>query len=175
MENNDLLIRLVRNAVSKFEVICEINKRNIEISKNEDFILLKLLLQIDLAKELLSTEDEEQKRRYEDILRNSEGHLKRIESKKRDTSYHCQVSGCTFKHNWYREVLRHLKQNHFGLNQIRCNFKRLCPRVFANIEKLETLENLRLPRPPQLPARHPLHLLGCMHTEQLAAYYNIIL
>ena len=76
MENNDLLIRLVRNTVSKFEVLCEINKRNIEISKNEDFILLKLLLQIDLAKELLSTEDEEQKRRYEDILRNSEGHLK---------------------------------------------------------------------------------------------------
>ena len=54
MENNDLLIRLVRNTVSKFEVLCEINKRNIEISQNEDFILLKLLLQIDLAKELLS-------------------------------------------------------------------------------------------------------------------------
>ena len=142
MENNDLLIRLVRNAVSKFEVICEINKRNIEISKNEDFILLKLSLQIDLAKELLSnstdTEDEEHKRRYEDILKNSQGQLKEIESKKRDTSYHCQVSGCTFRHNWYGEVLRHLKQNHFGLNQIRCNFKRLCPRVFANIEQLET-------------------------------------
>ena len=54
MENNDLFIRLVRNTVSKFEVLCEINKRNIEISQNEDFILLKLLLQIDLAKELLS-------------------------------------------------------------------------------------------------------------------------
>ena len=108
MENNDLLIRLVRNAVSKFEVICEINKRNIEISKNEDFILLKLSLQIDLAKELLSnstdTEDEEHKRRYEDILKNSEGQLKEIESKKRDTSYHCQVSGCTFRHNWYRMI-----------------------------------------------------------------------
>ena len=144
MENHDLLIRLVRNTVSKFEVLYEINKRHINISNNEEFVLLKLSLQIDLAKDLLSnanggtTEAEEQKQRYEDILRNSEGQFKEIESKKLDKSYHCQVSGCMFKHKWYREVLRHLKQYHSGLNQFRCNFQSVCPRVFATIEQLET-------------------------------------
>ena len=66
MESKELLVRLVRNTVSKFEVLCEINKRKMKISQNEDFVLLKLSLQIDLAKELLSntnsgTGDKEEK------------------------------------------------------------------------------------------------------------------
>ena len=136
---NDLLTRLVHNTVSKFEVVFEINKRKINYSQNEDFVLLKLYLQIDVAKELLANNGgtEEQKFRYEEILRNSEGHLKEIESKKSDRSYSCQVSGCPFKNNTYREFLRHLRKYHSGLNQLRCNFQKVCPRIFANIEQLE--------------------------------------
>ena len=80
---------------------------------DQDFALLKLSLQVDLAKELLNKEGTvEQQTRYNEILNSSLGQLRVMEAKRLDETYDCQVVGCKFKHKWFREILRHLQQFH---------------------------------------------------------------
>ena len=139
-ESEQILTRLARNNLSNFEVVFEIRKRNLNLSldMDQDFALLKLSLQVDLAKELLNKEGTvEQQTRYNEILNSSLGQLRVMEAKRLDETYDCQVVGCKFKHKWFREILRHLQQFHMGLNQFKCNFKKICPRVFRTIDQLE--------------------------------------
>ena len=127
MDDESLILKLIRNEVSKFELIYEIERRGLDLSHDEEFRILKLYLQIHVIEEILKKEDidsnKNKRDRFNEVLTTSKGQLLEEERLRCETKYECQIAGCKHKETKYRDILRHLSRCHSEVERIKCNFK----------------------------------------------------
>ena len=133
-DNNDLatLKELWNNCEEKdvIEIKYHLNRFGLTDAHEDDLEQMKVQLKIAVLEEILKTEVQ-QRDYFEKCLAALKQKLKRKQS-----GYDCCFSGCTFRTKKHRSLVAHMKSTHPRATLIKCNFKKLCIRVFDKIEDL---------------------------------------
>ena len=93
--------------------------------------LMRLHLKKTLLEEILKVETEN-RREFECNLKL----VTQLIGKKLERKYDCCFSGCRYQSKRHRGFVKHLKITHPRVTNVKCNFRKVCLRVFANIEDL---------------------------------------
>ena len=174
MDDESLVLKLIRNEVSKFELIYEIERRGLDLSHDEEFRILKLYLQIHVIEEILKKEDIDcnKRDRFNEVLTTSKGQLLEEERLRCETKYECQIVGCKQQETKYRNILRHLRRCHSGIDRIKCNFKKVCPRMFSSVAQLESHFNSDHTIQSQRAENHPSFLARSAEVHCKCSFVN---
>ena len=107
--------------------------------------------------------------------------------KSRQNGYECCFSGCRFQAARHRSFISHLKQTHPRARNIKCNFKKICLRVFDKIDDLishviddhsslvNTGDGCRAAASVDIPCSCNLHSCGSQHfrnAQELMTHIN---
>jgi hypothetical protein len=158
-----------------FQVEVQLNRFLVsDVEDNFGLELKRLFLKKSLLGEILKTET---------VNRNEfSGHLELVMKSigKKDVKYDCCFSGCRYQARRHRDFVKHLKMTHPRVINVKCNFKKLCLRVFANIEDLinhvrddhSALPNSAAAKPVDsvnidVPCKCIMHSCGSMHFQNV--------
>ena len=150
-----------------------LNRFGLTEAQGETLEQMRLQLQKVVLEEILKT-TVENRAYFERYLSEISGKIR-----KRNTGYDCCFSGCRFQASRHKSFIRHLKQTHPRTTDIKCNYKKKCIRILANIEDLvlhvkeehSSLVNTVQHRGALIPVNFPcmcnLHSCGSQHFRNI--------
>ena len=125
---SDILTKLLRDKLDKFELLQIVEKFAISLGNEESFSKQKYILQ-KFALEQLLKDDTVYNSYYSRLLKETESHL----SVSTSPGYLCCLVGCLFSSPRHRTYLQHLKSVHLNNERLVCNFRK---NVRENIKQL---------------------------------------
>ena len=112
------------------ELKLNLNRFGLAESHDDGLEQMKLELKRSILEEILKTNTEERDY-FEKCLEVVTQKIKR-----RRFGYDCCFSGCRFQASRHTQYVVHLKRTHPHVSNIKCNFKKVCIRMFNTIEDL---------------------------------------
>ena len=128
---SDILTKLLRDKLDKFELLQIVEKFAISLGNEESFSKQKYILQ-KFALEQLLKDDTVYNSYYSRLLKETESHL----SVSTSPGYLCCLVGCLFSSPRHRTYLQHLKSVHLNNERLVCNFRKKCKREYQTIGHL---------------------------------------
>ena len=125
-----VLVSFLDDSVTKYICVNVANKLGLDISGEKDFLRQKRITQREVLRHICRESSDQQ---YQDLLHETENWL----CVKKETGYSCMFAGCNFKNKLHSRYVNHLKNTHFGKQNLLCNFKRKCKRRFNSVSALE--------------------------------------
>ena len=167
------------NNVDKMDVFqLKVQINLFRVSGVEDQLSLELMrlhLKKTLLEEILKVETKN-RREFECNLKL----VTQLIGKKLERKYDCCFSGCRYQSKRHRGFVKHLKITHPRVTNVKCNFRKVCLRVFANIEDLikhvrddhSALPDSDAARPDDpvtidIPCKCIMHSCGSMHFQNV--------
>ena len=135
-EFKDVLASLLTGSISRYVLFNVAKVLKVNHEPSEDIIKVQRTVQQQLLLHLLREEPENED--YKNLLNETEGWLRL----KKESGFHCSITGCFYKGSKHRDYLKHLKSTHFTHRSLLCNFGKKCRQRFPSIVKLEEHMNI---------------------------------
>ena len=123
------LTLIIRNEISKFNLVNLAKKLNVSLNYEESFLFQKKTVEHEILQHILLQDQSEQ---FSDRLADTRNWL----GKKSDIGYSCTFTGCFWNGSMHRQYLEHVRRVHFLNKNILCNFGKKCPEQFDTVQAL---------------------------------------
>ena len=121
------LTLIIRNEISKFNLVNLAKKLNVSLNYEESFLFQKKTVEHEILQHILLQDQSEQ---FSDRLADTRNWL----GKKSDIGYSCTFTGCFWNGSMHRQYLEHVRRVHFLNKNILCNFGKKCPEQFDTVQ-----------------------------------------